>query len=368
MLNQYESYKKQKHTQLLQSTEYLIKLELARSLPKLSENEKLSRRNLIKNLTYNKITRKDKLKDFYDEIRKKYTDNKELAYLSDSEFLHELYNYIIGYDIYKKKFTDLVFELPKWLVWLVGKNKDTKISEKELKDNFQLKNSQALVNNSSSWCSINFDNDFFEFIKNSEFSTLTNLIKYDNTIQSDSILIYQTVYYDQLNKFINEFFYTNTKARKIYYRFIDNQKFKETIGNDNTKVYSIDKYDPNSNIDWQEDCNKILNTLLQIILYELETIEVLILIVDASFYIELDKTNTELLTKIIEKKESLEIFSIYNIGIYPDSEVDFADKLNANKYLKFVTVKNARLSSNVMTSLENVGRNKIDYIFTKVTK
>ena len=363
-MNKYEIFKNQKNTQIFKYTEYLIKSELANLLPKLTDIEKTNRDNMIKNLSYNTVNRKDNLKDFYDDIRKKYTENKELAYLSDWEFLHELYNYVFNYDILKKNFIDSDFDLTKTLVWLI----DQKIVEKDLKENFMAKKSQSLINNSTFCLNISFDDDFFQFLKTSEFETLVNLVKYDSSLQSDSIVFYQNIYYDQLDKFFNEFFYDKIRTRRIIYRITDNQKLIETKTTDAKKVFNYMNYAKLDEFEFEDDCNSIFNTLFRIILNELPNIEVLILIAESDLFFRLDKINSEILIRLIENKDSIDVFSIRNIGLHEDCELEFAEKLNLNKQLKFVTVKGTRIKMSSLCQLENIGVNKGDFIYGRVSK
>ncbi len=83
MLDSYTNFKYQRESQILKKTDYLIKSEIFPLLPGLNESEIKFRKNMLKNLQY-KVNRKDRLRDYYEEIRKKYTQNNALAHLSNS--------------------------------------------------------------------------------------------------------------------------------------------------------------------------------------------------------------------------------------------------------------------------------------------
>jgi len=76
-----------------------------------------------------------------------------------------------------------------------------------------------------------------------------------------------------------------------------------------------------------------------------------------------------LLLEIIEKKNSLEIFSMFDIGIHEEYQQEFGQRLVQNQNLKLVAIKDPSLKNPVIEFIENnITKNKRNFIKHRISK
>ena len=184
---------------------HLITFEVVESLPRLDADEEKVRENINirsnsnNNTSINELNiDNDKLKSFYDFIKKKYVNFPQLGYFEYIS-LHQFYSYLNLYHSNKESFRT-EFNVMKFLhgYFLTDKDLYQKDFEQLLLKKFNMFHSNCFsaLNNKNVWSYIKYDEDFY--IKLNATPYLRNILLFNSSLLSNQLLLDVHVYTKEL--------------------------------------------------------------------------------------------------------------------------------------------------------------------------
>ena len=184
---------------------HLITFEVVESLPRLDADEEKVRENIKIITSTNNTTSlnelnidNDKLKSFYDFIKKKYVNFPQLGYFENIS-LHQFYSYLNLYHSNKDSFRT-EFNVMKFLhgYFLTDKDLYQKDFEQLLLKKFNMFHSNcfSILNNNNIWSYIKYDEDFYNKLNTTPY--LRNILLFNSSLLSNQLLIDVHVYTKEL--------------------------------------------------------------------------------------------------------------------------------------------------------------------------
>jgi len=298
---------------------HLIIFDIFNNLPRLDENEKRARDNVNRDQLFSK----HHLKDFYQFLKKKYTNFIQLAYVDD-ELLHEFYEYQLIYDAQKKNIMvehEVITQLHE--NWRGPSGNPENMSEQFFKKTIEKRLSKLTKSegkiHSGVWTKICLNRNFADRSNNKAF---LNIIQYNPELSNEYVFLEISLVYKEIGKDINSIF----DIRKDIYHLIVNFTKKELWNNSNS---SIDYFD---NENYFADINKVFS----LILHKITNYKKLdsIFITTEEFPVELSENNACSIIDLITKNESLNLLFMKNIIIPDNKKLEFVQAVYKSKSLK----------------------------------
>jgi hypothetical protein len=347
-----------KTNQVSEEAEFIIntlKYEIYSKLPRLTEDEKTKRQELINN---KKNQDAQELNKFYNKIKFKYNLFIELKYIPN-DLLHELYGYLITYEDEKFSLKNVYFFYSKFIKKTVEKTVE-EVFDKSLEERLQQISSKALDNFDEFWVSAIFDCNTPE----SHTASINDIIKYNAEISSTtSLIITMELFYDRL---INDLYTLITHKKKISRIIfkIDQKSF--WMGNNVQPMIYFD------DDEWDRDINRIINVLLNCLL-EKDNLMCFSLFADEKCKVNLNGENISLLCKLLEKnKDCLEIMTISRFVIPEMGYRNFWEAVKNCFELKILILKGAKFSEKFFEEIREeyvngrlLAKNNIYFRFSK---
>lgn len=319
-----------KTNEVSEHSEYIIntlKYEMYSKLPKLSDEEKRKRQEIINN---KKNSDAQELNKFYDKIKLKYNIFLELKYIPN-DLLHDLYGYKIIFDDEKFSMKNVYFFYSNFIKKTIEKTVD-ELFDKSLEERLERIQSKALINFDDFWVSGIFDSNTPE----AHTGSINDIIKYNRDLSSTtSLIITMELFYDRLFKDIYTLITHKKKISRIIFK-IDQKSF--WMGNNVLPMIYFD------DDEWDRDVNRIINVLLNCLI-EKDNLMCLSLFADEKCKVNLNEENTLLMSRLIEKnRDSLEIITISRFVIPQEGYRQLWEGICLSNSLKILIFKAAKFS------------------------
>jgi hypothetical protein len=309
-----------------------IKYEIYSRFPRLDDKERKQREeinDLLNNKNISKEETENKIKQFYDTLRKKYTNFMELLYLDDI-FIHELYQHVYLYEENKFSSKNKHFSYSLFIKKMIEKTVGEEFNS-FLEETVKSLGSNALENNEGFWLNALFDSKYAD----QRDPSVNDMLKYNKDMTSSSIILTLELFYKGVEKDIYTLLINRTEVIKRIILKVEQRSF--WIGNNvQPMVYTDDD-------EWNQDMNRVVNVFLNC-LANLENLQCVSIVYDKNSNFELDKVNTELLSKVLKKhKRNIEVFTIARISLHPDKQEEFLKSLTQLNQVKILIVKGGKL-------------------------
>lgn len=342
---------------LTNKIQHIIKFEIWNNLPRLEKNEYKLRENINKQV----IFKKDRLKDFVEALKKKYTNFYQLAYFDDEE-VNNFYDNLILFDSFKEKLLksiDLKDFLYKFYQETLGKKNSFSKNKFDELMKFNLKNfsNNEIIENDKSWFILNFDVDLFKEIYVDGNKMLYELLKYNPTFDLDSIAIeINTVYPDMIID-LDSFLIYKTNLRNIMITITGKQ---EVIHNKNSTM-RLSEMSSQLFDHW-------INKLLQVILTKLKKRNQIsfLSITSDNCHVSLDENTTSLLNSLFETNSPISIFIMKNLSFGNNSPNEFFNTLFNSKALRYLHLEGLYNDENILNDFEKKLGNRSDKCYLRL--
>jgi hypothetical protein len=336
--------------------QHIIKFEIWNNLPRLENNEYKLRENINKQV----IFKKDRLRDFVQALKKKYTNFYQLAYFEDEE-VSNFYDNLIFFESFKEKLLksiDINEFLYKFYQAKLGRKNSFSINENDDLIKFNLRNisNNEIIEKSKSWFILNFDVDLFKEIYVVENKILYELLKYNPTFDMDSISIEINTVYPDMIKDLDSFLMYKTNVRNIMISITGKQ---EVI------------FNKNSTMRLSEMTSQLLdhwiNKLLQVVLTKLKIHNQIsfLSIICENCHVSLDENTTSLLNSLFEFNSSICIFIMKNFSFGNNNPKEFFNTLLNSKALRYLHLEGMYNDENILTDFEKKLENRSDRCYLR---
>lgn len=349
--------------------QHLINFEIFNNLPRLEEKELKARENAIKEIVF----KKDRLKDYYEYIKKKYTNFIQLAYVDD-ELLHEFYSYQLIYDKYKTKF-NISFDFLKTLYgYYRGNNMNEEVFKKTVVNRLAGLNvvCEGIYNSDNLWNHISIDEKFLVNINDkngsksnigervNENQILVDLVKYnpDYSASSDSVFLNIKLIYPELTNDLSSILFHRKEITQLIIEFAPSLKYWDTKLNQTTDDGNEEKY------------SLYVNKILAVILNNLNSnrsrnIHSLLLISNLpKFNSVLNEENSKMLVNLLNKGYDLNLLVIKNISLDGKVKSDFIGAIFNSRSLRYLHIEGENYGDNDLKAFSDNFNNtqKVCYV------
>lgn len=341
----FEELENHKVSQRLIFFTYKLKFEIINKLPRLSDNEKKEKEEILEQITKN-MSDISQLNLFFDRVKQKYTNFLELKYIP-SENLNELYDHLSNIEEHKYSLKNRFFSLSLFLKKMIEKTVIDEFDE-FLEEKFKSINSEALQNYDGFWLNALFNCNFTNSLKPS----VNDLIKYNTDFSSLSMIITVELFYNKVEQDLYTLLINRPQTKRLILKF--EQRSYWVDNNIQPLVYSDDE-------EWNVDMNRVLNVFLQCVL-EMDSVQTLSIIADKDCSFSLDKVNVEKINEILVKnRNSLEIFTLCRIQIPDDNQQELIQTTFTISSLKFLLFKAAKFTEKAKNNIQKHLNNKVEF-------
>lgn len=270
----------------------------------------------------NSLTIINSIDTFWTNLKKKYQSFFEFKILPIS-LLREIYSKFIKYNQrYKAISKNFHFSYDAFLKTQMFKSVSDDW-DKFIKKKLVKSGSSVMINEDGFWLNAVFDSNS----STSEEYTINDFIKYNFEVNSKSVIIAIELFYKNLCLDVYTLLNNKEDTTRLVLKIEQRSYY---IGNNVTPIFYV------QDDEWNKDINNLFNTVLSCLL-KMNSVKAFSIVMEEDCHVELNKLNTILLAKLLNKfKDSLEILSLNRIRIpYFDS---IYDDLFQNRSLKiFIT-------------------------------
>ena len=311
----------------------LVSFEIYNSLPRLDDNEM----SIFNDINCSSKHNTEKYKEFYDFLKKKYTDYIQLSYLQ-YESLHSYYIKQVNYDLYKPVFkTDFDFVI--YLHSFYTKDKDSYISEFKGLMNGRMRTLDCLdvFTKENEWSSIEINEDYMNDIITNE--TMMTLLKYNPNFIDNCVLFSISFFYENIYKDLYEIL--------MYHKDITHLIFD---------IKSMKIYNKVDTLN-EEGFNEIMNMILKVII-DNNTVKC-VLFKNQGTKMTLNAENSRLVVKLLSLYKVI-ILVLDNISLIEEIHGEFVNEIYKNYMIKFLYLNGTEFKAESLVEFDEKYNTKLD--------